>query len=374
MPITLGIDGRLANESMRAGVGNYCYELLCALAPLGDGFRFRVYLDRSPSADFPLSDKDAEIRVLPPGRWWTQRRLGRELRANPPDVFFSPVTQLPIACPCPAIVTVHDLACFSFPEHFPWRMRTAARLQARHAARSGGHFMADSQATQRDIEHYLGVPPERITVAYLGCAPRFFGPLPESRIAETRSRHGLPERYVLYTGRLQPRKNLPRLIAAFACVCAENPSLPHHLVLAGDAGWLPKSIENAINHSPIRDRIHRLGFVPAGDLPALMAGADVLALLSLWEGFGLPVVEGMACGTAVLASNCSSIPEVTGDAAVLVEPGDTEAIADALTRLLTDDAWRLETAARGPARAARFTWETTARWLLGAAREVLGRR
>lgn len=374
MPITLGIDGRLANESMRAGVGHYCYELLRALSPLGEGFQYRVYLDCPPSADFPLSDTDAEIRVLPPGRFWTQWRLGRELRADPPDVFFSPVTQLPIACPCPAIVTVHDLACFSFPDHFPWRMRTAARLQAHHAARNGVHFMADSQATQRDIEVHLSVPPERITVAYLGCSKRFFGPHPPESIVETRSRHGLPERYVLYTGRLQPRKNLSRLLAAFACVCAEYPSLPHHLVLAGDDGWMPEGIEKAIAHSPVRERIHRLGFVSGADLPALMAGADVLALVSLWEGFGLPVVEAMATGTAVLVSNTSSLPEVAGDAAVTVDPEDTEAIAEALARLLSDDDWRHEHAWRGPGRAARFTWESTARWLLGAVREVLGRR
>lgn len=356
--IMLGIDGRLANSAQRSGAGRYCWEVLKALGYLvASGVRLRVYLDRPPRPDF--APPRATVITLPGGPFWTHRILARELRASPPDVFFSPVTQLPLGCPCPSLVSVLDLAVYSHPAYFTWRKRIAMRLQTMHAVRHASHFLAISTSTARDLEERCRVDRERITVAHLGCSEEFFGAKPAPPQTGTLL-DTLPERYVLYLGQVQPRKNLERLIAAYERVCAAHPSLPHHLVLAGGMGWQQAGIHEAVLRSPVAARIHFLDFIPEALLPPLVAGADVLALVSLWEGFGLPVVEAMAAGTAVLASNVSSLPEVIGDAGVLVDPTDTESIAAGLARLLEDAALRTICEEQGRARAARFRWERTA--------------
>jgi glycosyltransferase involved in cell wall biosynthesis len=366
MSFTFGIDARHANAAQRAGIGNYCYEILRALPPLLGDARLRVYLDAPPRTDFPVSAADAEICVLPAKRFWTQRALPAALKTNPPDVLFCPSLQAPLRCPCPLLVTVHDLAFITFKEEFTWQRRALARLQARQAARQATHLIADSEATKHDIERLLRVHPDKITVAYAGAAPQY-----ATNLFETRNPKPETRPYILYVGRLQPRKNIGRLVEAFTRVISAHPALPHRLLIAGAEGWLYDRIYGAAEHSAARERIEFLGFVPESDLPDLMRNAEVLALVSLWEGFGLPVVEAMACGTAVLTSNCSSLPEVAGDAGLLVDPLDTAAIAQALERLLLDDDYRRTLEAAGPAQAAKFTWEATASTILATARSIV---
>ena len=280
--------------------------------------------------------------------------------------------QLPVRCPCPAVATVHDLAFLDFGEHFTWWRRMLSRLQARQVLRTAAHLAADSEATRRGLERHYGVPAEGVTVAWAGCSDRFRLPVSGEVIRAVRERHGLPERYVLYVGRLQPRTNIVRLVEAFAQMRSGRPELPQHLVLAGGKGWLDEEIYAAAKRYGVDAYVHFTGFFPEEDLPALYAGADVLALVSLWEGFGLPVAEAMACGTAVLCSDCSSLPEVAGDAAVLVDPMDMDAIAVALARLLIDDAYRARFEESGPAQAALFRWEATAAKLMDAFQKAAG--
>lgn len=366
--IMLGIDGRLANRDRRAGAGRFCWEVLQALGYLVDcGVRLRVYLDQPPLPGF--SPPRATLITLPDGPLWTHRILARELRQSPPDVFFSPVTQLPAGCPCPSLVSVLDLAVFSHPEFFGRRKRLAMRLQSEYAVRRASHFLAISEATGADLEHWCKVPRDRITVAHLGCSEAFFEakPLPPESGTILDS---LPERYVLYVGQVQPRKNLVRLIEAYGRLCEAHPDLPHHLVLAGGMGWQNAAIYETARTSALAGRIHFLDFLPDELLPPLVAGADVLALVSLWEGFGLPVVEAMAAGTPVLASNVSSLPEVVGNAGVLVDPTDTAAIAEGLWRLLSDAALRMICEQQGRARAARFRWERTAETIADAVQRL----
>lgn len=367
----LGIDGRLANDARRVGVGTFCAEVLRALPGQAGDIGLRIYLDAPPRPDFPLSTEDADIRVLPPVRFWTQRVLARELRADPPAVFLSPVLQIPLRCACPSIATVHDLAFLDFGEQFTWRRRALARFQARYAVRCAVRLLAVSEATRHDLMKHFRVPPERVTVTQEAAAACFRPVSEPETLARVRAAYGLPGTFVLYVGRLQPRKNLVRLIGAFTRVCERNPRLPHHLVLAGNKGWMYEPIFEAAQRSPLRERIHFLDFVSQEDLPAMMSMADVLALVSLWEGFGLPVLEAMACGTAVLASNCSSLPEVAGDAAELVDPYDENAIAAALERLLLDEAYRKVLEQRASARAAQFSWDATARNIMSAVRKVI---
>ncbi|MFP4501971.1 MAG: glycosyltransferase family 4 protein [Candidatus Hydrogenedentota bacterium] len=367
MTLTLGIDARLANAPQRAGVGNFCRGVLGALPAVMGDTQLRLYLDAEPAADLPAR-RHADIRVLPPGRFWTHRILARELRRDPPGVFWSPVLQLPLGVPCPLAATIYDLAVRRFPRQFTWRRRLIARIELRLAAWRAACLCAVSEASKADLRRYYRVPADCIWITRGGVDDRFHYPQPASALTRVHAAHDLPEHFVLYVGRIQPRKNLVRLIDAFARVCEEHPALPHELIIAGDAGWLDAPIYAHAKASSARDRIRFLGFVADGDLPPLMAAADVLALVSLWEGFGLPVVEAMACGTAVLTSNCSSLPEVAGDAAHLADPADTAAIADGLARLLTDGAYRHALERRGTAQAARFTWNAAAAHLMQAVR------
>ena len=372
MSLVLGIDARLANAPQRAGVGNFCRGMLDALPTVAGDTTLRLYLDTEPGADLPRGRR-CEVRVLPRKRFWTHRVLGPELRRDPPDVFWSPVLQLPLGAPCPMVATVHDLAVRRFPDQFTLRRRLLARAETRLAVLRAAHLCADSAATKADLAHYYRVASERMTVTHAGVAPEFHVPQHAADIQRVREIHALPGRFLLYVGRIQPRKNLERLIEAFEMLCARVPDLPHHLLMAGDRGWMEGPIHARAERSPVRGRIRFLGHVPAGDLPPLMAAADALALVSLWEGFGLPVVEAMACGTAVIASNCSSLPEVAGDAAVLVDPLDPESMALAIGRVLTDDAARHALERRGMAQAAGFTWQAAAARLMQAVRAAAGR-
>ncbi len=361
----LGIDARLANAGQPAGAGHYCREVIRALTLLEHGLTLRLYLDEEPSDSFPTDS--VEYRILPRRPFWTHRALSRELRHDPPDVFFSPVTQVPWRCPCPALVSVLDLAVRSHPVYFPWRKRLTMRLQTEHAIRRGDHFIAISESTARALRHYYPMTSGRITVAHLGVSEVFFNAGKTAKSGASLP-PDIPDHYVLYVGQIQPRKNLIRLVEAFSHVCTAHPELPQHLVLAGTDGWQHEAIHQAILASPVADRIQHLGYVSDADMPALIAHADVLALVSLWEGFGLPVVEAMAAGTAVLVSDCSSLPEIAGDAGVLADPYDTRSIADGLTRLFTDQKLRQNCERAGRDRAPQFQWEKTAEAIVTAAK------
>ncbi|MCL4216293.1 MAG: glycosyltransferase family 4 protein [Candidatus Hydrogenedentes bacterium] len=367
----LAIDGRPANETRRVGIGNYCFEVVRALAALPGAPRLRIYLDAPPVPGFPVDGGNADIRVLPACRGWTHRAMGSDLRRDPADVFFSAGLQIPAFCSVPRVATVHDLAYITFPEHFTAVNRVANRVYARYALGRAAHLIAVSEATKQDAMRLFGVPESRITVALEGASAQYHGAIPQADQNRVRDKLGLHAPYVLYVGALQPRKNLARLMEAFATVIARRPDLPHELVIAGGKGWLYDSIFAAAEASPAKARIRFLDYVPGGDLPALMAGADVLALVSLWEGFGLPVLEAMACGTAVLTSNCSSLPEVAGDAGVLVDPYDVAAIAAGLESLMSDESRRKACVERGFQRAQEFTWEKTAQSVLGAVRSLV---
>ena len=369
MPRVLAIDGRPANEAQRAGIGNFCAGLLGELprAAADAGWRLRVYLSTPPRPGFPVSAGQAEFRVLPVSPFWTHRRLGPALRREPPDVFYAPGVQVPLFARCPSVATLYDLAVMRYPGEFTRRRRWLARLELRHARGACARFVAISKTTLEDAVNLLGVPRERLTIATPGCDTRF-EPCPEpEQERQLRARMGLEGPYVLYVGRIQPRKNLVRLMQAFDRVCARHPDWPHRLVIAGASGWMDDPIRAAADKLAHAERITFTGFVPDADLPLLMAGAELFALVSLWEGFGMPLIEAMACGTPALTSNTSALDEVAGDAALRVDPLDTDAIASSMEQLLTNAPLRACLVQQGLAQAARYTWAETARGVISAA-------
>ncbi len=343
----------------RSGTGRYVEQLVGHLNPQADEM-VRVLW---PAEALPPRAHPAVRIHLVTGPGSGARRLLRSLRAlarwrqrmgaaclhEPANFVLWPSRAV-------CVLTIHDLSYFRNPLWFRLDRALyyiAAALWSRLWA---AHVIADSEATARDAQRFLRYPATRVHVVHLGVQAGY-RPAGPNAIDAVRERYGLPERFFLYVGTLEPRKNLTRLVAAYERIA---PEAPQALVLAGRPGWKTERLMRAIETSPVRDRILLPGFIDEADLPALYSAAEAFVYPSLCEGFGLPPLEAMACGTPVLASNASSLPEVVGEAGLLVNPKDTDAIAAAMKRLAHDDALRQQLAEAGKEQAATFTWRRTA--------------
>lgn len=364
----IGIDYTAAARQ-RAGIGRYTRELVNALLRLESPYSYVIFAAaggleqaRRRAWAMPLRDR-AEIRSLPLSDDWIARLWHRlrlpipvEMVTGPLALFYSPDFVLPpTKNTTRTLLTVHDLSFLRYPEAFvPALCRYLERVVPRSVARAD-LVLADSAHTRADLIALLGTPPEKVHVLYSGVDTRFCPQPEEGELQRLRARYGIGEQpYILSVGTVQPRKNYVRLIQAFA----QLPDPQLQLVIAGAPGWLYQEVmAEAEKHG---DRVRILGFVEERDLPALYRNAVLFAFPSLYEGFGLPVLEAMACGTPVVCSNASSLPEVAGEAALLVDPFDTDGLAQAMALVLTDADRRQEMTARGLAQAARFTWERAA--------------
>ncbi len=272
----------------------------------------------------------------------------------------------------PVVLTVHDIIPVVAKHYFsPWVAAYLGALMRRSIPRAAA-ILAVSGYTARQISEILGVAPERITIAPNGIDARF-RPRSRSELRAVTERYGLGAPYIIYVGSVNPRKNIARLVRAFTRVRQEH-HFPHHLVLAGKLGWQYDDALAAIRESGEASAIHLLGHVPDEDLPLLVAGAECLACPSLHEGFGLPVIEAMACGTPVLTSACSSLTEVAGDAALLVDPTREEAIAAGLSRMLRDAELRAQLREAGLRRAQQYTWAQVGEAAMAVYQRVARRR
>lgn len=360
----IGIDASRIAVAARTGTEHYTWELLRALAQIDRSTRYTLYANQPPAALPPLSP-NFRLRAMPFPRLWTHARLSAEIVARPPDVLFVPAHVLPLGAPFArrtrTVVTIHDLGYLHFPAMHTRAHRLYLRLSTVWSARAASHVIAISAATRDDLVRYARIAPDKISVIYHGLAPRF-QPAPSAEIAAVQAKYDLHAPHFLYVGTVQPRKNLERLIEAFAQVLRTQHLAPNtQLVIAGKRGWLSEGIERRAAALGIADRVRFTGYVDDADLPALLSGALAFTLPSLYEGFGMPVLEAMACGAPVLTSTTSALPEIADGAALLVDPTNTTAIAEALARLASDATLRETLRARGLQRAAMFTWEQCAR-------------
>lgn len=367
----IGIDASRAMRAQRTGTERYALEIIQHLLALPQArqHQWRLYTDRQPASNEPFApgtlSSNVELCVLPARRMWTHRALAEETLKRPLAVLFVPSHVLPLVLPQmltrrklpPSVVTVHDLGYHYFPKAHGWRQRIYVDWGTRWSVAAATRVIAISHTTAADLQRFTGTKAAKIRVVHEGANAL---PMPTAEaITAVRAHYRLARPYTLYVGTLQPRKNLARLITAYEQLCQRG-EVEFDLVLAGKAGWLSQEIVAQTKHSPYADRIHLPGYVADDDLPALMAGARLFAYPSLYEGFGLPILEAQQLGVPVMTAQNSSLPEVAGDAALYIDPTDIEAIAQAMLRLSQDESLRQELIAAGQRNVQRFSWAKAA--------------
>ncbi len=361
-------------QPYKTGVGYYTEHLLRHLVGLDAGHEFVLLSNRAivwshptPTALPVYTRHRFPIRTV-----WMQTLLPLALRDIRPNLAHFTNSIVPLLTDVPRVVTIHDMTLSLFPHLHPWRKQILTRPLVALAARVADAIITVSESARRDIVRLLKVPESKVHVIYEAPAPAFRPIREQRRLEEVRRRYGLAQRFILYVGTIEPRKNLPRLIEAFARLCRNN-GIPHQLVLVGAHGWGYEAVFQRIESLGLRDRVRFLGYIPFEDLAPLYNLSEVFLFPSLYEGFGLPVIEAMACGTPVITSANSSFGEIAGGAVVTVDPCDVDAIAQSLKHLLDDPDLRRAVGERGLTRARRFSWQRAAERTLEVYQRVVER-
>ena len=375
---SIGIDFTAAYEQ-GGGIGRYVRELITALSKLDVTNQYSLFVSGASSA--------SSLPSFPPNYHWkltgiTPKWLARiwyraylplpvELFTGRLDLFHATDFVLPpTLSSVPSLLTVHDLSFVRVPESASPSLKSYLDVVVPRSVHLSTHVLADSYATKEDLVDLYSVAESKITVLLSGVDARFFDAISSGSLMTTRSKYKIETfPYIFCVGTVQPRKNYTRLIQSLAQLHTQGIDI--HLVIAGGKGWLENPIYKTITDTHMEDFVHFIGFVDDSDLPALYRNATCVAFPSLYEGFGLPILEGMASGVPVLTSNISSLPEVAGDAAIMVDPYDLDAITDGLQRLILDSGLRNTLIQKGLVRARQFTWEKSAQQLLGIYQNLL---
>ena len=369
---------RIAIDAHSVGTGlggneSYATNLIEALAEIDQTNRYTLYVTKREAVErFGNRWPNFLVRSTLPHTPLIRipLTLSAELRRNPVDVLHVQFTSPPFS-PCPVVVSIHDLSFEHLPETFKWRSRKQLRITVRRTARQASQVIALSEYARNDIVNTYQVSPERISVIPLSAGAHFRPIVNEEELQRVRQTYGIKGEYMLSVGAIQPRKNLGRLVAAYARLRRAKPEvkLPK-LVLAGKCGWLYDETFRAIKELELSEAVIVTGYVPENDLPALYSGAVCFIYPSYFEGFGLPPLEAMQCGVPVIAGDRTSLPEVVGDAGILVDPYDVDALAAALEKVVSDADLRSELSVKGLARAKLFEWRETARQTLAVYRKA----
>ena len=367
-----------------AGIHTYITHLLQHLPHVDEAFRYTVYTNAHPSiANHTIIRQARWPTAKPPVRIaWEQLAQPFALRRDRPDLLHAMAFVTPLMSQQPAVVTVYDLSFALFPQYFRGLNQTYLRTFTRWSVRRARRVIAISEHTRRDVNRLYGVPFDRIDVARPG-VDADFRPVPRDKAEAFRRKHALPDRFFLYLGTLEPRKNLSRLVDAFAQLSrlpgssarpsgdAQHTSQPY-LVFVGGKGWLYDELFEKVKALGLEECVRFAGFAPGEDLPLWYSTATAFIYPSTYEGFGMPPLEAMACGTPAITSNTSSLPEAVGDAALTIGPEDVTGLAQAMRRVWDDEALRGELSRRGIERARHFNWEATARATVESYRQALG--
>jgi len=395
----IAIDGSRLTDSAKAGPANYALSLVSALKRVDKVNDYIIYLRTEP-ADFLKnnlfdSSPKFDYKVLKPSFPWTQLVLPFACLLDSPDILFLPDPTLPFWRPSgvKVVITVHDLGFEYLPQFRNFLQRALLENIPLYASRLAEKIIAVSEATKRDVTEKFSINPDKISTVYEGVDfERFQAPDAAMKEKDIKSKYDISGDYILFVGTVQPRKNLVRLIKAFSVIAngcelkqittnknkrpreicgMEESDKPLKLVIAGKRGWLCEEIYKAPRNFGVEDKVLFLDRVPSEDLPPLYRGARCFVFPSLFEGFGLPILEAMAAGTPVITSNISSMPEVGGEAVVYVNPLDVKDIAAGLQSVLINDSLRQKLVEKGMTRAKQFSWEKCAKETVAVFKSVL---
>jgi glycosyltransferase involved in cell wall biosynthesis len=370
----IGLNAHLLSltETYRgAGINWYINNLLTHLPRVDRDNRYTAFIGDRRFTGLGLALK---LSRLPTSRpvvriFWEQVVQPFALRKERVDLLHALAFVAPLISPCPSVVTIYDLSFLLYPESFKRSKRFYLGLFTRLSARRARRIVVISESTKRDVVRLLGVSPEKVEVVYCGI-DEAFRPLAEDQVAAFRSKRGLPERFILFVGTIEPRKNVTRLIEAFADLRFAICDL--RLVIGGAKGWFYEDVFARVEELGLEGEVMFPGYIPVSELPLWYNAAELFVYPSLYEGFGLPPLEAMACGTPVVTANTSSLPEVVGEAGLTVDPLDVEGLAEAMRRVLGDEALRQEMRERGLQRAKGFSWTKTALETVQVYRRAMG--
>lgn len=358
----VGLDAAVLKEEAY-GIGNYIKNLIFNLASTKPHDDYFLVASRQGIPHFASLANRLSFGLCPnsplPRVVWEQTVLPRILGTKKIDVFHGLASSVPLRGNCPRVATVHDLTAFTVPDRHTFARRNYLRWMIPEACKRADVIITVSEHTRDDLVKRLGVPYDKIVVIWLGVDPKFYPIGNTEQLAAVRQKYGISGNFILYVGVIEPRKNLCNLVRAFQD--AVDVHREYVLVLAGSPGWGYESVLRGVMSSSIRDRIILTGYVDSRDLCALYSASSLFVYPSLYEGFGLPVLEAMACGIPVITSNVSSLPEIAGGACVLVDPRSPGDLMRAMRRVLAEEHVRKMLSEQGILRARAFSWERTAR-------------
>lgn len=367
------IDGYEANVPQPLGSSRVAFELIKQLEKLDHVNNYTTLLPSSPLADFPPEREGFRYKILKPRRLWTSFTLPLALYTTKekPDVIFSPTHYIPRFSPVKRVATIFDLAFLHYPEYFQksdlWRLRQGTKFSAKNAS----HIITISHASKRDIINYYGIGEEKVTVAYPGYnADTVFNIDDKKKINNIKNKYGIVGDYIIFVGTIQPRKNIVRLIEAFQKIENLKLVIVGKTTGLGREGWMYEDILRKPKELGIEERVIFTGFVPDEQLNLLLNGAKAFVLPSLWEGFGIPVVDAMSVGCPVIVSDISSLPEVVGEAGLLVDPNSSDQIEQAIRTITSDKKLAAKKSKQAIQQAAKFSWEKMAKIVLNVLEEV----
>ncbi len=381
MGSVFAVDAASANKEHRTGVEWHAYHLIQALKtqPLFEGERVILYSPTPLQGELGTLPDGWESRVLTwPGRGWMKLRMGWEMLWHAPNVLFVPAQGLPLFAPRNAkkkratVTTVHDVGFLRISERYDGRSRRLLGVQTKHAVKRATQLFAVSAFTKKELVETYRVPEERVTVVSNGIDANTYRRLPEADVARTLQALRLSKHFFLYVGRMDAKKNVTTLIRAFELFkSGRGMGDPFELILVGSPGFGYDEIKLYVERSPVRDSIRYLGYLSSPEAAALMNAATAFVFPSWYEGFGVPVLEAMACGAPVIASDIGAHREITGDAALLVLPRESEAIARAMRRVGEEHGLSISMREKGFARVALYSWDSAAKTVLESMRGLV---
>jgi len=378
----IGLDG-IPLTALKTGVGHYTFELACALARVAPESSFEVVYpsnlppvaitEQDASLSLPANLKIKRVRVGPLGRYWWSTGLPRYVRSTGIELFHGTNYDVPLWRQCATVLTIHDLSLLIHPETHETRRVSRFRRRLPLMARAANAVIVPTESVQSEVFEYLGLSADKV-FAVPEAARTCFTPVELAETEVVRRRLGIGDDFLLTVGTIEPRKNLLTLLSAFEELARERPLATLQLVIAGSHGWLSEPFFAALERSPMRQRIILTEYLNDEELRALYSSCRAFVYPSIYEGFGLPPLEAMACGAPVITSRIPALEETTGGAAILVEPTNVEAFAAAIADLLDSDDLRYKLSALGRSRAAEFTWERTASLTLDVYEKAQARR